>query len=209
MCQTMSDADCVKISPVERGCCRALFKPCDSCAFVSIRGFPPGCKYLISRKFPTSPKNAPQNLSHPPQSTFPSQVPAITNSNHLTARAAAQFITLNSEFIIPRERSQPLPFTIFTLKIISQSPNTISLHKNTLKRARQVIDRSPIALIDPDRPQTIEHQHQSTSDRFLKSPLIPYLKSLNSQRLCAQARTSSYPYWFPLHRPRVKHTQST
>src|SRR5687768_16416811 len=30
-----------------------------------------------------------------------------------------------------------------------------------------VIDRS---LIDPDRPQPIDHQEESTSDRFLKSP---------------------------------------
>jgi hypothetical protein len=48
--------------------------------------------------------------------------------------------------------------------------NTFSLQKNTLKRIRELMtDRSPIDLIDPDRPQTIDHQHQSTSDRFLKS----------------------------------------
>jgi len=49
--------------------------------------------------------------------------------------------------------------------------NTFRLQKNTLKRAQQVIDRSLIPLIDPDRMQTIEPQDQSTSDRFLKSQL--------------------------------------
>jgi hypothetical protein len=47
----------------------------------------------------------------------------------------------------------------------------MSQTKTTLLRAadrhRLTIDRS---LIDPDRPQLIDHQDQSTSDRFLKSP---------------------------------------
>jgi hypothetical protein len=56
--------------------------------------------------------------------------------------------------------SQLLPFTIFTPKIIS-----CANQKRFSSRA-EIIDRS---LIDPDRPQTIDHQGQSTSDRFLKS----------------------------------------
>jgi hypothetical protein len=76
--------------------------------------------------------------------TFPSQVPAIANSNLLTARAAAQFITLNSEFIIARERSQLFPFTIFTPKIFflaSDRAKSCTAARSALK----------ISLIDPDR----------------------------------------------------------
>jgi hypothetical protein len=51
--------------------------------------------------------------------------------------------------------------------------NTLSLQKNTLNSAQTLaIDRSPIDLIDPDRLQTIGHQNQSTSDRFLKFSLF-------------------------------------
>ena len=117
-------------------------------------------KCLKFQKVAANSTNRAQNFSLPLQSTFPSQVPAITNSNLLTARAAAQFITLNSEFIIPRERSQLLLFTIFTPEIFSPKPITFSFTPRAPKT-----DRS---LIDPDRPQTFDHQDQSTSDRFLK-----------------------------------------
>src|SRR5687768_14410279 len=67
MCKTMSRSLC---SQVGRGCPRALFTHGDSFSFVSIGG-----SYHVN---PSNREALPQN-----QPTFPSQVPAITNSNHL------------------------------------------------------------------------------------------------------------------------------
>jgi hypothetical protein len=90
------------------------------------------------------------NFNTAPQPTFSWQVPAITNSNHLLqlSRLLRAFVPLCENLRAP------------TL-------NTLRLQKNILNRPRRpTCDLSLIDLIDPDRPQTTDHQHQSTSDRF-------------------------------------------
>jgi hypothetical protein len=117
-------------------------------------------KHLISRKFPVFPKNAAQTFNAPPHSTFPSQVLEMPNSAPLATpvRKAHKFLSI----LAYSQPSTPL------------SINTLSLQKNTLN----MCDRSLTGLIDPDRPQTIDHQDQSTSDRFLKSaPFNPKILS--------------------------------
>jgi hypothetical protein len=130
MCHTVSHSD--RITSVGRGCRRAMHLLLSVVKKMTshLR------KYLISRKFPGNPKNAAQNFNHPPESTFPPQVPAITNSNLLRPGSAAQFIIRNSEFIIFRPR-------------LAIHPNTPSLHKNTFKpRADQ--NQNPVHPSNPE-----------------------------------------------------------
>src|SRR5688500_14940440 len=73
--------------PVGRGCTRALFKTCHSCEYVPLYEIRRSQSSLIDRS--------------PADPSVSTQVPAITNSNHLTSGASdpnAQLIQTHSVY---------------------------------------------------------------------------------------------------------------
>ena len=126
--------------PVGRGCTRALFETCDSCEFVPPCGTR-GWQFSAIDRSPTNP-------------TFSTQVPAITNSNHL----------------IPGAPVAPLTH-----------PNTFSLQKNTFEPSAHAL-RIAERPLHNRRVSPVAQTRESTKKHIGLAPLLwtlPPSKSVN------------------------------
>ena len=118
----------------------------------------------------------PAQVEHPPSRRRPSILHFRRNTLH--SRFSRFFVSIRVNSWLPnRLLSQTVNFIDLSQihvskRLISRRCTGLHVNQKSFFSRRSPTDRSLIDLIDPGRPQTIDHQDQSTSDRFLKSPLI-------------------------------------